>query len=409
MSKIFTDKQIKNEKPKDYIYDLREPNGNGFALRVFPSGEKSWVFIYTFQGRKRRMTLGKYPTMTLKKAKSEHRKALEMLQNDKKDPAFEKQKEKAEARDSSSVEGLIEEYLEKHAKPNKRSWEEDQRMLYKDIRPTWGKRKAKDITRRDVIQILDKIKERGSPIIANRTLACVRRMFNFAIKRALLDASPCIMIEAPAKENRRDRYLSTEEIKIFWYGLDNAPMSEAIKLALKFLLVTAQRKTEVISAEWSEIDFTTNVWTIPATKAKNGFAHRVPLSKLALEVLAEVKKINADSRWLFTSERTNVPIRGQSVDHALRRSLHVFSGIKSFCVHDCRRTAATHMAGLRISGETLSRILNHAKKGVTEQHYIKHGYDDEKRHALDAWGCHINNIIADVPLKNNIVELKTAI
>ncbi len=404
MNKIFTDKQIKNEKTKDYIYDLREPNGNGFALRVFPSGEKSWVFIYTFQGRKRRMTLGKYPTMTLKKAKIEHRKALDMLQNDRKDPALEKQKEKAEARDSSSVEGLIEEYLEKHAKPNKRSWKEDQRMLYKDVRPTWGKRKAKDITRRDVIQLLDKIKERGSPIIANRTLACVRRMFNFAIKRALLDSSPCVMIEAPAKENRRDRYLSTEEIKIFWHGLDNAPMSEAIKIALKFLLVTAQRKSEVISAEWSEIDFTTSVWTIPAAKAKNGFAHRVPLSKLALELLAEIKKINGGSRWLFPSERTNAPIRGQSVDHALRRSIYVFGDVKSFCVHDCRRTAATHMASLRISGETLSRVLNHAKKGVTEQHYIKHGYDDEKCNALELWSRKLKEIITNEQV-NNVISL----
>lgn len=402
MSKIFTDKQIKNEKPKGYIYDLREPNGNGFALRVFPSGEKSWVFIYTFQGRKRRMTLGKYPTMTLKKAKSEHRKALDMLQNDKKDPAFEKQKEKAETRDSSTIEGLIEEYIKIHAEPNKRSWKEDQRMLNKDVRPAWGKRKAKDITRHDVIQLLDKIKVRGSPIIANRTFACMRRMFNFAIKRAILDASPCIMIEAPAKENRRDRYLSTEEIKIFWYGLDNAPMSQAIKLALKFLLVTAQRKSEVISAEWSEIDFTTNIWTIPADKAKNKSAHRVPLSKLALELLAEIKKINGDSRWLFPSERINAPIRGQSVDHALRRSSHVFPNVKSFCVHDCRRTAATHMAGLRISGETLSRILNHAKKGVTEQHYIKHGYDDEKRHALDAWARKLKEITTNNQFSNVI-------
>jgi len=404
MSRIFTDKQIKNEKPKDYIYDLREPNGNGFALRVFPSGEKSWVFIYTFHGRKRRLTLGKYPTMSLKQAKIEHRKALRMLQNDKKDPALEKQKEKTEMRDSSTVEGLIEEYLEKHAKPNKRSWKEDQRMLYKDIRPSWGKLKAKDITRRDVIQLLDKIKERGSSIVANRTLACMRKMFNFAIKRALLDSSPCVMIEAPTKENRRDRYLSTEEIKVFWYGLDDAPMSLSIKLALKFLLATAQRKSEVISAEWSEIDFTTSVWTIPASKAKNGFAHRVPLSKLALELLAEIKKINGGSRWLFPSERNNAHIRGHSVDHALRRSLQVFSDIKSFCVHDCRRTAATHMASLRISGETLSRVLNHAKKGVTEQHYIKHGYDDEKRNALELWGRNLKEIIANEQI-NNVISL----
>ncbi len=391
----FTERFIKSLKPKQgqtKFYDVREKSGNGFGITVFPSGEKSFIYIYHFAGRKRRMTLGKYPHCSLAKAKELHHEALKKL-NSSIDPALEKAKDKLEARDASTVEGLIEEYLEKHAKPNKRSWKEDERMLKKDILPTWGKRKAKDITRRDVIQMLDKIKERGSPIIANRTLACVRRMFNFAIKRAILESTPCIMIEAPAKENRRDRYLSMDEIKIVWHGLKDAPMSEAVKLALKFLLVTAQRKSEVISSEWSEFDLRAKVWTIPASKAKNKQAHRVPLSDLAVELLKEVKKISSDSRWLFPSERTNVPIRGQSVDHALRRSMQSFSDIKNFCVHDCRRTGATHMAALRVPGETLSRVLNHAKRGVTEQHYIKHSYDDEKRLALTAWANKLKEII----------------
>lgn len=393
MSKIFTDKQIKNLKPKGHTYDLREPNSNGFAVRVFPSGEKSWTFIYTFQGRKRRLTLGKYPIMSLKKAKTEHRKALDMLQNDKKDPSLEKQKSKIDARDSSTMEGLIEEYLEKHAKPNKRSWQEDQRMLYKDVRPLWGKRKANEITRRDVIQLLDKIKERGSPIVANRTLACIRRMFNFAIKRALVDASPCVMIEAPAKENRRDRYLSIDEINLFWHGLERASMSPSIKLALKLLLVTAQRKSEVITAEWCEFDFTTAIWTIPAEKAKNGFAHRVPLTSLALELLTQIKELSAESQWLFPSERTKTPIRGQSVDHALRRSMPAFNNVKNFCVHDLRRTAATHISEIGTPRLIVSKILNHVDSSVTSI-YDRHSYDAEKRHALDAWQEKIKGMVA---------------
>lgn len=182
-------------------------------------------------------------------------------------------------------------------------------------------------------------------------------------------------------------------------------MSKAIKLALKFLLVTAQRKSEVITAEWNEIDFTTGIWTIPASKAKNGFSHRVPLSSLALKLLAEIKKIRKDdSQWLFPSERSNTPLRGQSVDHALRRSLPVFSHVKSFCVHDCRRTSATHMASLRISGEILSHVLNHAKKGVPEQHFIKHGYDNEKRNALELWARKLNEVIINEQI-SNIVAL----
>jgi len=403
----FTEKFIQSLKKKSKRYEVRENNGEGFAIRISTLGEKSWIYFYTFEGRKRRMTFGNYPALSLADARKKHRNALKTLESGK-DPALEKQREAMEARDSSTVNSLIDEYIEIWAKPRKRSWKEDKRILEKDIRPIWGKQKAKDITRRDVIQLLDKIKERGAPIIANRTLACIRRMFNFAIERDILQISPCTQVKAPAKENCRDRCLSLEEIKIIWHGLDNAPMSQAVKLALKFQLVTAQRKGEVISAEFSEINVNSAIWIIPAIKAKNGLAHRVPLSTLALELLEEIKKISHDSKWLFPSERCSTHILSQSVDRALRRSSEVFKSLESFCPHDMRRSAITHMAALRISGEVLSRIANHAKKGVTELHYIKHTYDDEKRFALEAWSHKLKEIIFSETQTNNIVTLKNA-
>jgi integrase len=141
--------------------------------------------------------------------------------------------------------------------------------------------------------------KRGSPIAANRTLACIRRMFNFGMERDLISSSPCATVKPPAKEVRRERYLSADEIKIFWHGLEHANMSELTKLALKLQLVTAQRKGEIVSAEWSEIDLINAMWTIPSTKAKNGIAHRVPLTELALNLLTEIKKLSGDSPWLF--------------------------------------------------------------------------------------------------------------
>ena len=383
MENKFSDRYIKSIEPKKYIYDIREPNGHGFAIRIFPSGKKSWTFLYTYLSRKRRMTLGKYPTISLANARIKHREALIILEKDKKDPGLEKQKAILESRNSSTIKALIEEYLEKYAKVYKRTWKEDQRILYKDILRPWGNRKVHDITRRDIIRLLDKIKERGSPITANRTLACIRKMFNFAVERAILNLSPCQIIATPSKENSRERYLNAKEIKIFWDGLKIVSMSEALKLALKFLLTTAQRKTEVISAEWNEIDFAANIWTIPAQKAKNNLAHRVPLSNLALDLLHEIKKLSGDSIWLFPSEKTNTSIRGQSLNRALYRNLHMFSNVEGFCVHDCRRTAATHMASLLIPIDTISRILNHTRNNVTEQYYIKHSYDNEKRNALE--------------------------
>ena len=217
-------------------------------------------------------------------------------------------------------------------------------------------------------------------------------MFNFAIERDIVTANPCAQIKAPAKENRRDRCLSQDEIKTFWNGLQNASMSEATRLSLKFQLVTAQRKGEVIAAESAEIDFIEKIWTIPAERAKNGNAHRVPLSELAFELLEEIKILGNASRWLFPSTLKNSPMGSQSIDHAVRRSKHAFPGMEDFCPHDLRRTAATHMASMKITSEVLSRILNHSKRGVTEQHYIRHGYDDEKRYALDAWSQRLKEL-----------------
>ena len=318
----FTERFIQSLKPKNARYDYREKSGNGFAIRVFPSGEKSWIFLYTFEGRKRRLTLGNYPTMSLNKARQEHRKALSSLA-DKKDPGLLKMNEKKEARDSSSIIGLIVEYIERWARPNKRSWAEDQRILMVDVEPIWGKRKAASITRRDVILLLDSIKERGAPIAANRTLACIRRMFNFAIERDIITTTPCAAIKAPSKENQRSRCLTDDEIKLFWYALD-APysaekenkdavrMSPQTRLALKLQLITAQRKGEIIGAEWCDIDLTTGVWTIPAIKAKNNTPHRVPLSPLAIALLNEIKKLSGNSRWLFPAARADKPITGEA-------------------------------------------------------------------------------------------------
>ena len=153
--------------------------------------------------------------------------------------------------------------------------------------PQLGRRKSRDIKPREIILVIDKIVERGSPISAARTLRILKKMFSFAVSRGILDASPCVAIEPPAKEGNRERVLSEEEIKKFWFGLDDALMAEGTRIILKLLLVTAQRKGEVTKSEWSEIDFNTGWWTIPSSKAKNKRTHRVPLTGIAIDLLRE--------------------------------------------------------------------------------------------------------------------------
>src|SRR5206468_7260090 len=140
-------------------------------------------------------------------------------------------------RAAPTVGDLANEYLERWAKPRKRSWKEDERILDKDVLPLWRWSKAKDITRGDVIALLDRIVDRGAPIAANRTLAVVRRMFNFALSRDLVSANPCAQVKPPGKEHQRDRVLSADELRILWNGLADASISTATRIALKLILV----------------------------------------------------------------------------------------------------------------------------------------------------------------------------
>ncbi len=434
----FTDRSIAALKPKATLYEVWEDGRTGLGVRVSPKGRKSWNYMYRFNGKARRMTLGTYPAVSLASARVKHASAKELLAKGTDPGALHVEKRRAE-RLAETVNDIAEEYLEKWARPRKRSAGEDERILNKDVLPAWGTRKAKDIRRRDVILLLDTIVERGAPIGANRTLGVIRRMFNFAISRDLLDTTPVAMVRPPAKENQRERVLSPEEIRIFWKGLDEGPISPGICLALKLQLVTAQRKGESIGAALSEFDLEEEkVWIIPPERSKNGKTHRVPLTPLAVTLIEQARAVarqdeiaraknlpGAEARepkWLFPSPRGDVPVKPQAVNQALYRACMPIDerpkaarlskkpaiGLTGIVPHDLRRTAASNMAALGINRLVISKILNHVENSVTAI-YDRHGYDAEKRHALEAWAAHLEGILSGKPkAADNVIRLATA-
>lgn len=406
MSKKFTKFQLDGLKAKAKRYILFEDGGKGFGIRVEPTGRKTFFFEYRTAGRNRIFTIGPYPRTTLTQARSAAARLKEKVERGE-DPGDERKAKMRADKDASTVAGLVEEYLEKWAKPHKseKSFKEDSRILNKDILPLWGRRKAKDITRRDIVLLLDRIVDRGASVTANRTLAVIRRMFNFALERDILGASPCVRILAPTKEKSRDRFLSENEIKILWMGLEpesKVSMIPEMKLAIKFMLVSAQRKGEVLNSEWGEFDLDASWWELPGGKTKNKKPHRVPLSPLALKILAEAKQASKGSRWVFPSPvGTNRkgdhktpglhPLTGPAVDHAVRRTLKTF-GIEHFTPHDLRRTAASQITGIGIPRLTVKKILNHADSEITAI-YDRHSYDSEKQRAMLAWDGKLRSII----------------
>ena len=386
-----TDSKVKSLRPKKSRYIVWEEGGTGLGLRVSPADRKSFIFMYRFDGKPRMMTLGPYPKLKLVAARLKVAQAKDRLSQEI-DPGQELIESKESLRGAHSVKALIDEYIEKWAKPRKRSWKEDERILRKDVQPVWGKKKAQTIKRRDIVLLLDEIVDRGAPIQANRTLAVIRKMFNFALSRGILELSPCVQIPAPSKENQRDRVLSDEEIRSIWLSLDDAGMIKKIQLALKLQIITGQRKGEIIGAEWSDLNLKDGWWIIPKEKAKNNLPHRVPLSSLALKILKEAKELSKGSPFLFPSPtKENSHVTEPAIDRAIRNNRELFD-VDHFVPHDLRRTVASQITAMGIPRLTVSKILNHVESGITAV-YDRHSYDKEKRVALEKWSKRLEKIV----------------
>ena len=348
------------------------------------------------------MTLGSYPKLTLAEARTKAAKAGEEVSKGN-DPGKYWVEKKRDNRKAPTVEGLVEEYLDKWAKPRKKTWKEDERILYKDVIPVIGRRKAKDIKKRDLVLLLDMVVDRGSPASANKTYEAISKMFNFAVSRSLLEYSPCAGIEKPSKSVARERVLNENEIKSFWKKLEEIPIRKGTELAFKLLLVLGQRRGETATAEWKEFDLKKQTWTIPGNKTKNGNPHKVPLPSLAMEIILEAKNLVGDNQWVFPGVSRDKSLSPRTISQTIIKNREAF-GIDHFTPHDLRRTMTSLTTGMGIPRLTVSKILNHSEGGITKI-YDLHTYDAEKRQALETWERKLKGILFN-EVSSNVVNIK---
>ncbi len=247
--------ELKIKKIKPGETETWHRDGDGLSLRVYPQGAKVWYYVYTnADGRKRYQRLGEYPAINLSEARNLRDESRKIVRQGV-DPLQKIQHEKDEYEKAETVSDLVKENLDKYAKLKKGSWEEDERILNKDVIPVWGDRKAKEITRRDVLNLLFAMDSRGKAITLN-TYKIIRKMFKFAVANEIVVKSPC---DGLTQEDNiptvpsRERILDIDEIKTLWDGLGKASMSDATKRALKLILVTCQRPGEVAAMHRSEI------------------------------------------------------------------------------------------------------------------------------------------------------------
>jgi integrase len=373
----------------------------GFGLRIGKNGKKTWVVMYRLGGRearKQRLTLGSYPKLSLAKAREHARDALAQVGRGI-DPALKVK----QLREADTFEEVATQFIERYAKPKNKGWKEQQRDIERDLLPYWRRRRINSITRNDILEVLDRVIDRASPVSANRLLGLIRKLFNWCLERGILEVSPAASVKPPGKEQSRDRVLSDEELRYVWSAACDLgyPFGSVVRL----LLVTAQRRDEVGTMRWQDLDLEKSNWTVPREISKNGVANEVPLSRLALDIIRHLPRFN-DEEYVFPAANgSGRPASGygkakRKLDeriHARRRADSAERPMPPWWLHDLRRTAASSMARLGTPPHTIERVLNHvsgSRAGVAGV-YNRYGYQKEKQQALELWSNHVETVVRE--------------
>ncbi|GJD51769.1 Prophage integrase IntS [Methylobacterium crusticola] len=399
IAKVLTVPSVERLKP-DPARRLEIPDAGmpSLYLIIHPSGRKGWCIRYRFAGRTRKMVLGPYPALDLATARSRARDAIQVLALGR-DPGAEKIATIKAARvqnpDRELIYAVAEDFLDRHARTKNKASTAEQaaRILRKEVVPVWGRRTVESITRRDVLDLLDGIMDRGTPSAANRTLATIRKFFNWCIERSIIATSPCTHVKTPGQETARDRVLTDEELRLVWLAAEKIgwPFGPLVKL----LILTAQRRDEVAGIIRTEIRESGTLWHLPATRAKNRTASVIPLSEPAQAILRELPRIKGDYVLTTTGDK---PVSGYSrAKRQIDAQIKLLNGadISHWTFHDLRRTAASGMARLGTDPHVVEAVLNHKSgtiSGVAAV-YNRYAYLDEKRASLEAWASHITKII----------------
>ncbi len=383
-----TDLQARRISPQKKRFEILD--GNGLYLRVMPTGKKSWVFRYYFEGTPRRMTLGSYPALTLAEAREKHSQATQSVSKGI-DPGEVAAQEKAKRKAAPTFSDLLDEFWDEELSKQS-SGKERKRLITKDVLGRWKNRKVSVITRRDAVLLLDKVRERA-PITANRVQGILVRMFNFASERGIIEHSPLTGMKR-GKEKSRARVLTDAEIVSLWNALDieNKDIDIYIptKLAIKMILLTGQRPGEVANMAWSDI--VDDLWIIPEDKSKTE-GNKVPLLSMAKEVLETAQSYTRGTPFVFESSyKEGMPLTVRALSNAIRRHRAEIGILDHFTPHDLRRTVRTRLAEIGVSDITAEKVLGHKLQGVLAI-YNRHEYLAEKREAMRKWESKLKTIL----------------
>jgi len=451
VKKNLTDRKVKSLRANTKLaaYDTWDAGVPGLGVRTSASGRRTFVLMARFPGSTNptRRALGVYGELSLEQAREKARKWLELIRKGV-DPAIAEEEEKqVELRQrANTFASVVEDYLRLEvighdpAKPRQRRAVEVERHFRRIFVAIWGERPIASISRRDVLPLIESIRDNGTPatlaaygkrgkaervpapVQARNLLAYLKAFFDWAIERDTygLESSPCEHLKAAriiGDRRAEDRTLNDAELFAFWRATQR--MGYPYGPAYRLLLLSGLRLNEVADATWSEFDLVKGTWTIPAArmKGRNSKArpHGVPLTADILAVLAELPRFK-NGEYLFSVRRGEHPIyvsdrAKQRLDARMLRTLRALAlrrgddptkvKLPSWVNHDLRRTLRSRLSELRVSPDVAEAILAHIKPGIRGV-YDRYEYFDEKKHALELWATRLRNIVQPQP---NVVEL----
>ena len=358
----------------------------GLVLRVASTGSKTFSVYYRIGGRARRLTLGRYPLVTLQHARERAMTALRLV-NEGGDPARTKRDFKLGYADQL-MGNRVAEYLLDHAKLNRASTtKETSRILLRDFA------KLRDvpvtaITTEDLETIFNAILARGTPSAANHAFFAVRAFFNWLADRKRVSVNPCAGITRPNAPEPRERVLSDVEVARLWRA--TITMGYPYGSLVQILILTGLRRGDVSRASRLEVDLMKNLWTLPARRKKGKKKHVVPIGDLAKSVIVSLPNIHAE--LLFSSTRMTGPIKGFS---KWKRTLDDLSGVYDWHIHDIRHLFSTGLAELKTPPHIIDLLMAHHNGSMspTAKIYNHYAYLDEMRAALAAWEARVKYVI----------------
>ncbi|MDY0873116.1 tyrosine-type recombinase/integrase [Dongia rigui] len=389
----------------DY-FDLTLP---AFGIRLSSTGAASWFVFYRIDGKLVRDVIGRYPAKSLAEARADARDRLQLVETGQ-DPRHVAARQIAQEakRRADTFAVFAETYKTSHLdkiSSGQGLWDHG---IEADLNPAWKNTPIRDLSRGKVMALLDQIEAEKGVYARNRRLALIRHMLNFALDRELLDANVAARIKM-LPEADRQRILTDAELREVWQATEK--LANAFQGFVRLLLLTGQRRREVSDMRHVEIDRDRNLWVLPPQRMKARQAHVVPLSRFALGVLDDVAALESTPTYVFsTGRRGDAPISGfnklkiqldVAILAARQETNPEAKPMLDWRLHDLRRTFRSGLSRLRIEPHIAERCIAHVPGGI-QRVYDVFEYEDEKRHAFDAWANHVSNLISPI---SNVTSL----